>query len=389
MLKLPPLTVMGSVRTLCLPALLVVSSACSSMDRVSAVVMRPAEADLAQYELIAVDKFEGEAYDLMGSEVATAMRSARNPLTGDLAFELMERRELDEMLERVAGRPGAEWDTNVEQTMERWRRASLILRGRVLVHELESELTQGAVKVGEEKVRTQWVRSATARLSVEIEATDPASGAVMDSVRYDEEVRDAVASFDRAPSPLDGEHLLGLARNQVTQRYLNRVLPHEVRINVSLFSDGDLPDLAIGNGYARTGDWVSALERYEYALGQATGKAESVRYKALFNSGVALQYTREFDSAKANLRDAYALSQKAIILAELERVQEREREHDELLAQSTPDAARGELNRSETQVVSHVTVLRKAPNQTGSQRRQSASISPNPGITVNEMAGDR
>ena len=102
---------------------------------------------------------------------------------------------------------------------------------------------------------------------------------------------------------------------------------------MKLFKDGDFPELRAGNGLARTGTWDGALERYRGALERMTGELAEKRYKALFNIGVALEYSNEFDAAKKFLQEAYALEQDEVILREIENVGAREEEYAELLEQ--------------------------------------------------------
>ena len=64
-----------------------------------------------------------------------------------------------------------------------------------------------------------------------------------------------------------------------------------------------------------------------------TGELAEVRYKALFNAGVALLYTNRFDEARESLKHAYASQQDNTILAELRNVDRREREYHALLEQ--------------------------------------------------------
>jgi len=143
---------------------------------------------------------------------------------------------------------------------------------------------------------------------------------------------------DAEPDGVDYESLLAAARQRIIDQYLMRVFPHEAQVMVNLFTDGDLPGLQIGNGYARTGDWDAALESYQDAHEMAVGDLASVRYKALFNLGVGYEYANRFDEAKRALKDSYALEQDSMILDELHNVTARENEYQRLVEQSSQAA---------------------------------------------------
>ena len=57
-----------------------------------------------------------------------------------------------------------------------------------------------------------------------------------------------------------------------------------------------------------------------------TGEHENVRFKPLFNLGVALEFTNQFDEARKMLQDAYRLKQTRLIRDEMRRLARRERD---------------------------------------------------------------
>ena len=175
---------------------------------------------------------------------------------------------------------------------------------------------------------------AVANVTAIIETTDTSSDKVFDTVKLAEVASDTSTAVDTMPQPIDHDSLLSTARKNVVQRYLRRVTPREEYVQVKLFKDGTFPQLHVGNGFARTGAWDGALQSYRDALDSMTGELAEKRYMALFNIGVALEYSNQFEEAKKVLKEAYALEQSELILSELENVGSREREYEKLLEQA-------------------------------------------------------
>ena len=63
-----------------------------------------------------------------------------------------------------------------------------------------------------------------------------------------------------------------------------------------------------------------------------------VRWKALYNLGVAQLYTNHFEPARKSLKAAYSLEQQQVILGALQSVTQREREWQALQQQSRAGA---------------------------------------------------
>jgi tetratricopeptide (TPR) repeat protein len=89
----------------------------------------------------------------------------------------------------------------------------------------------------------------------------------------------------------------------------------------------------MGNGFAKTGSWDEALDSYQTAVDQMQRMGAETRYMALFNMGIAYEYTNQFDEARRALKEAYALEQDDMILQEIQHVSYREREYAQLVQQ--------------------------------------------------------
>lgn len=110
-------------------------------------------------------------------------------------------------------------------------------------------------------------------------------------------------------------------------------------VDIDLYVESDFPQLALGNQYAQTGAWDRAIEAYREALDRMTGENAALRWKALYNLGVALTYASKFDEARQALEEAHAASQANVVLQALTALDEREREYEKLRAHLEGDDA--------------------------------------------------
>ena len=172
-----------------------------------------------------------------------------------------------------------------------------------------------------------------------VEALGDAGRTSIDRVKFSETAGGSTQSIDEQPHAIDHKALLASARSKIIGRYLRRVTPHQAWARVQLYKESDLPQLAVGNGFARTGDWDEALSSYKSASEAAQGELAELAYMAQFNMGVALLYLNRFDESRAALKRAYALEQDQMILRQLTAVGQREDDARRLEEQSRRTSA--------------------------------------------------
>lgn len=289
-------------------------------------VLMPAPVNLVQYERIAVDRFDGDGCEPFSEQLTEALRAADNPMTGERAFEVLHRKDIDAALDAIRDRRGADWDQRTMEILDRWRTAEVALSGTMQQHQVHDEVVQEEYRDRQGNVLVRHKRRCSAAVRVLLQVTDLEGNTVFDRAELT-----AVAAAERradtgSPGPIDHGPLLAQARARVVQDFLQRVLPHTVWVQVALYTDGDFPELQIGNGYAESGNWEMAIEAYRRALEQMTGPNAEQRHKALYNLGVAYEFTDRFAEARKALQEAYALGQEGMILEELQRVDRREQE---------------------------------------------------------------
>jgi tetratricopeptide (TPR) repeat protein len=325
-------------------AALALFGACASQQTFTVRVMKPAPLDLGRYRLVAVDRFDGDGSEDLTNELTTALQGARNPLTGRSDFEVLDRREVDRLLDDLRRRRTGASDRETAELLDRWKNADVVIRGRIEEHRVTDEIARHdpverakGQPVKEER-RVTYVRTARARVAVGLEVVTADKEHPVDRVEFDECVEHSTTALNAEPPPIDHASLLATARQRVVNRYLDRMLPHEETVAVHLQIDGDLPELQTGNGFARTGDWEEAARSYEAGLARAEGDLADARWKALYNLGVAQMYASRFEPARRALKEAYALEQKETILHALQTVTQREGEWQALEQQRRASA---------------------------------------------------
>jgi tetratricopeptide (TPR) repeat protein len=253
-------------------------------------------------------------------------------MTGEVDFEIMDRREVDRVLDDLRGSSGR--DQRAMEVLNEWQSVEVHLTGEVHTHNVREKLSENEFVDKEGAKHKKYSLQAVASVTAVIEASNSSSDRAFDNVKLAEVTSEVSTAVDTMPRPIDHAGLLEVARRNIVERYLLRVTPREEYVQVKLFKDGDFPELGAGNGLARTGTWDGALDRYRTALERMTGELAAKRYKALFNIGVALEYSNQFDEARKTLQEAYALEQDDVILREIENVSLREEEYAELLEQA-------------------------------------------------------
>ena len=296
-------------------------------------VMRPAPVNLGQFSLVAVDKFTGKGCDEVAADFSVALRDAINPLTGEADFEVLSRFDIDTMLDELQGRHSRGLEGDVAELLQKWSSAELVLKGDVGTYMVEEEVVEKQWRDQDGYFHGRMTRSCIAYISVQLTATTTDRDRIFDKVRLDDTAVASTTAIDGKPEPIDHEALLAVARQRVVDRYLRRILPHQDWVTVHLYTDGYLPGLQVGNSMARTGDWYAALESYREAHERATGELAGLGYMALYNMGVAYEYTNQFDESRKALKQAYALEQDSMILGEMQRLAYREQEYGRLVEQ--------------------------------------------------------
>lgn len=311
-------------------ALLAASLAGCSTESFTVRVARAPRIDLVSLRRVAVDDFEGREGDALAEELTAALTTAVHPVTGQRTFEVVDRRNFDAVLSELKRQRGDAWNEENIARVGKLSPAAALIVGRVTEYDYQESVERRNWEDQDKKRHTTFTRNGAARVAAYVQVARTETGVILDSGNYTQTMTDSTSAVDSQPPKIDRGRLLDAARRAVVGQFLRAVAPYSEEVTVSLFVDGDFPGLALGNGYAKLGDWARALEEYRKVLDLAVGEFAEYRYKPLFNMGVALEYMDRFDEAKKHLRDAYALYQATMIETEIRRVERREKDRKQL-----------------------------------------------------------
>jgi len=167
--------------------------------------------------------------------------------------------------------------------------------------------------------------------------TDVSTGALIVAKTFEERRDDSNTGIDAAPSPIDREGLTKEARRAILKRFLFAIVPHKEYLDANFFTEGDLPQLETGIGYARRGDWKKAQDTFNDAIQAAERNPKiktSVVGKAYWNLGLSYEYAGEYAKASEMIDKAYKLTGEGDMLAELDNIKRLEEEAKKLAEQT-------------------------------------------------------
>lgn len=308
---------------------LLVGSGCST-EKIYVSVVRASAVDLGRYQNIAVDAFNGRGGEDLAEDLTVRFTNATSALTGARSVAVVDRKNFDNLMRELQRQRGDLWNQDTIVRLGRLVGAAALVHGRVSTYRYNETMQQDRWKDKQNNQHTTYTRVGTAQISAYLQVADTETARLLDSMKYNEHLVEQQTGYDELPPAIDGDGLLASLRGVIVEKFLKRVLPYTERVAVTLFVDGDFPDLKVGNNYAAVGAWDKALESYQKALDQMVGELAEYRYRGLYNMGVGYGYRNEFDKARTTLQEAYALYADDMISQELASLARREADYRKL-----------------------------------------------------------
>ena len=310
-----------------LPAAALASAGCGTV-RVSVPVMRPAEVNMAAYHSIAVGGLSGQNHEVM----ATALEEA---LVKSERFQVVDREHLAQVMRELRLSASDLADPNKASKLGKQVTANALIFGSVderYKEEKKDEQFQDNKKVTHylHRLRGEVVVTATFKV------TDVTTGALITAKTLEERRDDTNTGVDEAPRAIDRDGLSKQARQTVLKKFLSTIVPHKEYLDAAFFTEGDLPQLETGVGYARRGDWKKAQDTFNAAIGDAERNPKiktQVLGKAYWNLALAYEYNGDYEKALTTVDKAYQLTQDADMLAEQDNIKRLQAEAKKLAEQ--------------------------------------------------------
>lgn len=312
---------------------------------VSVPRMRPAEVNLAGYRRIGVGTIYGPEGKTLRSELTTALaRTGR--------FEVLERQKLDAIIqEQNLGATGRFDDETVASIGHLMGTAALVI-GDVTAADYSEDLqsrdaTCSRAQEGKsvDYPCIEFIRTANARLSVNLKVVDTESGVVLAAKTVGGERSQRRSTKETEPLPFNAEaQWITACRKEAVDEFLKVIAPYTVNVRVTLRDDSELPDLERGNNFAKIGNWSEARRAYNAAREMARTHPDlnnEMRAKVLYNLGIATGYAGDYDEGLRLLGQSYSLDPDSGTEAQI-RMLKQFKDDDARLEQQRRDAVEGD-----------------------------------------------
>lgn len=294
----------------------------------------PAEINLSSYQRIAVGGVSGPE----GPNVVAGLTQA---LLETKRFEVLDRQHLAEVMKEqdlaVSGAVSDDSAVSIGQIIG----SAALLVGDVSLHSYDEDVNRSNEKCsvkGKSVDCVAYTRTANAQVAVTFKVLDTETGKVLAAKNLTSSLSDRRKKYDDKPARFDmADAWLAKCRTQVVQDFMKVIAPYTHNVGVELLDDGDLPELEMGNNFAKLGRWPDAIAQYGAALERGSKDPEisiKSRSKALYNLGVGLGYSGSYDEGVNELEKAFAMKPDNLYLMQINRIK-KFKEDDVRLAEQT------------------------------------------------------
>jgi len=304
---------------------------CSSVG-VPVTVSHPAQYNLGQHKVIALDNISGRA----GLAYTSALRAR---LYDSGRFKIVNyagrKKALDELrlassdLSAAGSNPG----------LGHLEVATVIITGAVdsdYQEWMDSKTNQYYDKAGNCRTSTTYTRHLRGSMYGNIELTEVLSGKVLHSSTIKRTCERATAAVDSQPAPPDRSSLLQDCADADMTELMHKLLPWQETIEISYLKDSKIKDLEQGINLVRSGQTEEAIALFAAAAAAAESnpkiKAASIA-KAYWDIGLAYEYSWRFDQAVEAFRNAYKIDARQMYLDEISHARQLEKDQAKLKEQ--------------------------------------------------------
>jgi tetratricopeptide (TPR) repeat protein len=284
-------------------------------------VTKPAKVNLSGISKIAIGDIRGPSSADVSDELTSKLfQSGR--------FTVLDRQHLNSLLKEHDLQYSNLVDKNSTVKLGKLMGSAALIFGRVSQHNYKEETSSYDGKDSKGNYYKNYKRKGKATVALALQVTDLETGSII-AVRNIQKIatKTTSASNERAPN-IDQGPLLANARHQAVDEFMKDIAPYTVYEKVKLLTDDSIPELANGVEMAKVGSWADAIEIFESASESFPNNA-----KPLYNLGVALELTDEFDRALECFDQAYKCEANKLYLLEKAACKRRKFEKKKLIEQ--------------------------------------------------------
>jgi tetratricopeptide (TPR) repeat protein len=303
--------------------LAVAGAACNPAIRVP--YQRPAKVNLRGVNQIAIGGVYGYGGDFIYPELGQAIMATNR-------FQLVDRQYTEKLLAEISFQNSGFVDDKSAAEVGKLFGASALIFVNIKRYEFNSRVEKFNTYNDDKGVaHTVWRRYGTGVIDAGFQVIDCATGRVLsleNLVGQHEWYADAT---DQYPGEFNPEDFLTKARTDVIGQFVRVIAPYEDYAMIRFAKDKNVPQFEQGVRAIKIGDWAGAVRFFEEAYAQNPASD-----KAMYNLGVAYEYTWQFDRALPLLQKAYQTEPRGQYQREVANCQRLAAERAALEAQTGP-----------------------------------------------------
>jgi hypothetical protein len=271
-------------------------------------IVHPPEIDLSDTRRVAIGEITGPAAKVFANDLTTGLFESGR-------FELLDRQHLTDLLDEMKLSSSGIVDESSEVEIGNLVGNAALVFGNVSGHRYSEESSIGDPKVNDDGDTTRIHRRVgKARVSATLQLTDLRTGRIIAAKQVHAETEATQTAKNRAPSRIDTGALLGQARADAVQQFVQAFIP-QTTFDVVRFEKSDASGIKQGLQLAELGDLVGA----EQAFGEVTN-LDPNNAAAWFNLGVTQMAQGKYDVAVDALTEAHRIDPKTRFASEIARV---------------------------------------------------------------------
>lgn len=291
-------------------------------------VMKPAEVNLLAFKAIAIGEFQDDVTwrwsPFRGALAQDVTDEITRALLETKRFDVLDRRNFDLILKEQGLHSSNLGGIKLEK-------ASCLLTGRVSQLKYDEQMNTVEVKREGKPPAMKNIRTGVVRMEVVLQITDLTNGKIVWNQRLRAQTTSSREAMNTEPPKIDEDILRTDAQAIIVGDFMQRIMPVEEQVSVTLLTDDDLEEMEKGIKRAKRGGWDDAISIFKDATEKYTLN-ENV-HKAWFNLGVAYQYSYDFRRAEECFKNALTIKDKTLYKHQLENCYEMEKEYLEVLKQ--------------------------------------------------------
>jgi tetratricopeptide (TPR) repeat protein len=297
-------------------------------------VMRPAEVNMSGYHSIGIGGLTGQNANLFATSLEEALIKSER-------FQVVDRENLARVMRELQLSASDLADPNNAARLGKQITAHALIFGTLDEKYREERGDEGYTDKNGVRHMIHKLRGEVS-LTAAFKITDVSTGALIVAKTIEEKRDDTNTGVDERPRPIDREGLSKSARGSVLTRFVRAIVPHREFMQANFFTDGDLPQLETGVGYAQRGDWKKAQDQFNEAIQSAERNPKistKLVGKAYWDLGLAYEYSGDYVKATDLVQKAYERTQDQEMLGELDNIKRLEAEARKVAEQSGQPAA--------------------------------------------------